>query len=59
MVVTAKFSSLNLIVIKKEKGNLDINLDIEMKIRTNRHYIFVEIMRNLEKLKSARREEKG
>ena len=47
-----EFDSIQKVLSEKERGNLDINLDIEMKIRSSRHNLLVEIGRDLDKLNS-------
>lgn len=44
---------------KKELGNLDINLDIEMKVRNNIHHVLVEVIHDFEALIKDYQEEKG
>lgn len=45
-----EFDKIQEILAKKEKGILDINLDVEMKVRNNRHNILVEVVNDFEEL---------
>ena len=47
---STEFDKIQDILAKKETWNIDINLDIEMKVRNNRHSIFVEIINDIEAL---------